>query len=123
MIKIKKTSIIGLSILVMLFVVSVIVSMDKFSTSNPFAVINGLFQITFSSKEYVEIQKSPKVIIAKADGASYEELIQFMGSRGYTLLEDRQEGAMSTFENNQTKDIEYVIFSANKYYSLWVWKI
>ncbi len=101
---------------------SVLISVDKFSTTNPFAVANGVFQITFTSKEYIEIQKSPKVIIAKSNSAPYEALKQFMEGRGYALSENEQRGAMNTFINNETDEIEHVFFSVNKYYSLWVWK-
>lgn len=117
----RKISIVCVCILIISFI-AVIVAMDKFSTANPFAAVNGLLQITFTKKEYVQIQNSPRVVIAKSEGNSYERLIQFMDYREYTLLEDKQEGAMSTFRNRETGNMEYVIFSVNQYYSLWVWK-
>lgn len=109
-------------ILLILFISSIIVSKGKLSTTNPFVAAKGLFQIIYTQKEYIEIQKSPKVIIAKSDSTSYDKFIQFMDTRGYTLLEDEQEGAMNTFKNKETDDKEHVIFSVNKYYALWVWK-
>lgn len=118
----KKTGIVCVSILAIVFIASVIVSVDKFSTLNPFKAISGLFQITYTPEEYVEIQKAPKVIIAKSDSASYEKLTQFMNSRGYVFSENEQAGAMNVFRNEKTEDVEYVFFSINKYYSLWVWK-
>lgn len=117
----KYISIICITALVIIPIVSMIVSLDKFSIMNPFAAANGFIQITFTSKEYVEIQKSPRVIIARADGASNEKLIQYMKRRGYVESVDEQEGAMHKFRNKETDEIEYVSFSVNKYYSLWVW--
>lgn len=53
-----------------------LVSIEKFNVDNPFAVVNELFQITFTDKQYVEIQAYPKVMLAKS-GVSlndYEKL-------------------------------------------------
>lgn len=63
----KKAKIIIVQFLLLIVVIglSSFISYYKFSVLNPLSTARGLFQILFTEKEYVEIQKYPKVILAK----------------------------------------------------------
>lgn len=100
-----------------LFIVFMFISMIKFSISNPFIVINGLYRITFTGVEYMELQKYPKVIISKPE-YSYKLLTKYMEEQGY--IENDRLGAIIEFSKSDS--LNYVEFSVNKYYSLWKWR-
>lgn len=105
------------TILIVAILGSCFISYVKFNTGNPFSVVSGYFQITVLDKEYVEIQKSPKVVLAQPNG---EIFINYMESRGFTEIEEEQMGAMRVFTNVEKK--EWVSYSINRYYSKWYWQ-
>ena len=96
---------------------SCFISYATFSTRNPFSVASGYFQIAVLDKEYVEIQKSPKVVLAQPNG---EVIIKYMKSRGFTEIEEEQLGAIRVFTNGEEK--EWIWYSVNGYYSKWRWQ-
>lgn len=114
----KRKNIIHIAIsLTVILGISVVVAMDKFSVYNPISALYGLSKITFTDTEHVEIENTPKVVIAKA-GSS---LLDYMDNENYTHLEEEQLGALLAFENNVSGEKQEVFFSANRYYSLWKW--
>lgn len=61
----RKPIIISIVIFIVISLLSIAISLEKFGVSNPLSVIYGLFQIKFTGVNYVEIQANPKVLIAK----------------------------------------------------------
>jgi len=116
----KKRIVISAFVAVLLLVVllgSCFVSYLKFDTANPFSAASGFIQITVADKEYVEIQSSPKVIIAQPN----EELfIEYMESRGFSEVEREQIGSLRYFANDE--GMEAVFYSQNAYFSKWTWE-
>ena len=96
---------------------SCFISYATFNTGNPFSVVSGYFQISVLDKEYVEIQASPKVVIAQPNG---EVFTDYMESRGFTEIEEEQMGAIRVFTNGEEK--EWVWYSINGNYSKWRWQ-
>lgn len=50
-------------ILIAIIGVGSFISYSKFGVVNPFSTANGLIKVMFTEKEYIEIQKYPKVIV------------------------------------------------------------
>lgn len=96
---------------------SCFISYVKFDTGNPFSVASGYFQISVLDKEYVEIQSSPKVILAQPND---EIFIDYMASRGFTEIEEEQMGSMRYFTNGDSK--EAIWYAINGHYSKWCWQ-
>lgn len=111
----KKFLVICLTLIIIL-VLSSFISYSKFNLLNPFSTANGLIQVIFTDKEYIEIQKSPKVIIAKPNAS----LQDYMNRLGFQEDTENQMGALHRFYNNDS--VEYVIYSKNKYFSKWRWQ-
>lgn len=112
----KKRVKISLFIISILLVLSIFTSFVKFGTANPISAIIGLYKITFTDTKYIEIQKNPKVIIAKPYNSS-KLLYEYMQYQGY--FEEERLGAISKF--TQGDNTVYIEFSVNKYFSLWKW--
>ena len=105
------------AVLIIALVGSCFFSYEKFNTFNPFSAAFGFCQITVFEKEYVEIQKSPKVMLAQPD---YEVLVDYMKSRGFTEIKEEQMGAMHVFTNGDEK--ERILYSQNARFSKWRWE-
>ena len=87
------------------------------NTWNPFSAANGYFQITVLDKEYVEIQKSPKVVLAQPND---EILINYMKTRGFTEIPEERMGAMRVFASREEKVL--VLVSINAHCAIWRWQ-
>ena len=113
--KTRKILVICLALIMTLGMASFI-SYSKFNVLNPFSTVSGLIQVVFTDKEYIEVQKYPKVIIAKPS-ASLQDYMKNLG-----LQEDtkNQMGALHRFQNNDAA--QYVMYSMNKYFSKWRWQ-
>ena len=105
------------AILITALLVSCFISYVKFNTGNPFSVASGYFQIAVLDKEYIQIQNSPKVVLAQPDN---EIFVNYMKSRGFTEIEDEQMGGMRVFTNGEEK--EWILYSINGHYSKWCWQ-
>jgi len=114
----KRANIIVAQFLLLIAVISLssFISYSKFSVCNPFSTAKGLFQILFTEKEYIEIQKYPKVILAKPSAS----LSKYMESKGFQEDKESQMGALHRFVNDTTA--QYVAYTTNKYYSKWIWQ-
>lgn len=113
----KKMTIITISILIILLLGSCLVSYLKFDTANPFSAANGFVQITIANKDYVEVQRSPKVILSQPDDALF---VEYMQSRGFTEVEEERMGALRVFTNGEEK--EWIMYSVNGYFAKWTWE-
>lgn len=96
---------------------SCFVSYLKFDTANPFSAASGFIQITVADKDYVEIQRAPKVILAQPSDALF---IEYMESRGFTEIEEERLGGLRVFINGEEK--EWIMYSVNGYFSKWTWE-
>lgn len=114
---VKNKIMIGVVILIIAVIsVGSFVSFSKFGVFNPFSTANGLFQIVFSEKEYIEIQAYPKVIVAKPN-VSLED---YMQKKGLEEDVENQLGALRRFHNNDMA--QYILYSTNHYFSKWRWQ-
>lgn len=102
-----------------LLIMSIIVSMNKFDTPNSILSGIGFFKIMFNKSEIVQIQKYPRIYLAKPDNAQ-QALINFMEQRGYYYLENERLASTLVFGNEISRI--YVDFSVNDYYSKWVFR-
>ncbi len=103
-------------ILIALIGIGSLVSFSKFGVFNPFSTANGLLQVMYTEKEYLEIQKYPKVIVSKPNVL----LEDYMQDKGFQEDVENQLGALRRFHNNDSS--QYVRFSTNKYFSKWRWQ-
>ena len=91
-----------------------LISFAKFGTANFFAAANGFVQMTAADREYVEIQRSPRVVVARPD---YELFAEYMKNRGFSEVE--QFGSQNIFSDGERT--ERVIYYQNTYFSKWIW--
>lgn len=117
--KSKKVKIIvSLICIVVLIAAASLVSVAKFNTANSIAVAISAAKLYFTDAEYVEIQKSPRIIISeKGDMKGFLEVLE---KEGYTHLEDEQMGSLHVVEKNGQKEL--ISSKTNGYYSLWTWQ-
>jgi len=66
------------------------ISYSKFNVINPFSTAYGLIQIVFMDKEYIEIQRYPRVIVAKPSAS----LQDYMKNLGFLEDVENQMGAL-----------------------------
>lgn len=93
------------------------VSYLKFDTANPFSATNGFFQIIVTDEDYIEIQSSPKVILAQPNDALF---VEYMKNRGFTEIEEERLGGLRVFTNGEEK--EWIAYSQNAYFAKWTWQ-
>lgn len=101
-----------------------IFSFLKFSVWNPFYACFGMIEILFTDKNYTVVQNFPyRVVFSKTSETSSKSagqyMDEYMASRSFYNLPDEQMGAETVYTNGVEK--ESIIFSANRYYSKWVW--
>ena len=116
----KKRIVISAFAAILLLVVllgSCFVSYLKFDTANPFSAASGFIQITVADKDYVEIQRSPKVVLAQPNDALF---VEYMESRGFTEIEDERMGGLRVFTNGEEK--EWIMYSQNSHFAKWTWE-
>ena len=70
-----------------------------------------------SKKDYIEIQRSPKVFLAQPSDTLF---VEYMESRGFTEIEEERLGALRVFTNGEEK--EAIMYSQNAYFAKWVWE-
>ncbi len=102
-----------------------IFSIAKFNVWNPFSSCFGMLEILFTGKEYTVVQNYPnRVIFSKTRGTSDKNgeqyLEEYMESRGFHFVPEEQLGAVLVYSNGTEK--EYIMCSANSYYSKWIWQ-
>lgn len=105
------------ALLIIAFMGSCAVSYVTFDTMDPFTASSGLIRIRIFGEEYVEIQETPKVILAKPNR---DVLIEYMQARGFTEMKDEQMGSIMVFRNgDETQRVQYY---QNRWCSKWIWK-
>lgn len=117
----RKKHIVVIAFVAVLLIVALLgscfVSYLKFDTANPFSAASGFFQITVADKDYVEIQCSPKVILAQPNDALF---VEYMEGRGFTEIEEERLGGLRIFSNGKEK--EGIMYSQNAYFAKWSWE-
>lgn len=142
----RKIKAIRISLTVFVLVTVLSIPMLCFSANN-FNTVNfvssgiGVISVVYTNAEYVEIQSSPRVILAKPDNAE-EIFVSIIESEGYTFISDDSTDNQNMGYNIQntfmadkpTKDTEgtfiiekngkkeYVSWTSNSYYSKFVWQ-
>lgn len=113
----KKKKIVSISIaLLIVLVTSSFISYRIFNVINPFSTAYGLIRVIFMEKDYVVIQRSPKVIVAKPNTS----LQEYMKSLGFVEDEENRMGSLHRFYNDDS--VQYVMYSTNMYFSKWIWQ-
>lgn len=110
-----KKIIIG-AVAVVIIIAACFVSFDKFRTFNFIRGSIGFAQIMLTDAEYVEIQKSPRVVLTKSEN-NREIFIELIKSEGYEYVE--QMGSGHIIEKDGER--EFVISNYNGYFTRWSW--
>lgn len=116
----KKRTIITICIclaVVLLIGSALLVSYDKFGTVNVFSSVAGYLRVRNTDAQAVVIQEDPQIMIADPDA---DLLDRHMETLGYKRVDEKQLGALCVFSNGT--DEQHVMYSQNKYYSLWEWQ-
>lgn len=114
-----RIAIISVVLVTFLSLTASFVSYISFNAPNFISSGIGLIKIMASDTPYVEIQSSPRVIIAQPQD-SMDLFLDFVESEGYTYLADEQSGGLCVIEKDGKK--ENVFFAVNEYYSKWSWE-
>lgn len=113
------TTIKAIKILFCFLIIFSLLSLAFFNTLNPFSSGVGFIRIVATDVDYVEIQHSPKIILAKSDNA-YNIFLNYIQEGGYKIIGVEQMGSMHVIEKNGEKEL--VGFEGNGFYSKWVWQ-
>lgn len=115
----KRTIIISCICLAVVLLISsaLLVSYDKFGTANVFSSVAGYLRVRNTNAQAVVIQEDPQIMIADPDA---DLLDRHMETLGYKRVDEKQLGALCVFSNGT--DEQRVMYSQNKYYSLWEWQ-
>lgn len=113
---VKKFFLIIVIIAIMITIGSCFISYAKFSTINLPKVSISVMRLVCGESDCIEINSSPKVILAKPSQEFFES---FLANEGYSIVEKEQLGGIYTIEKDGI--YEQVAFSINRYYSRWQW--
>lgn len=121
----KKSTKIIISIIVLILIAVTIFSIAKFKVFNPFSSCFGILEILYTNKEYTIVQDFPKKVAFSKTGDTsgknaIEYLDEYMNSRGFHSMPEKQMGAELVYSNGEKE--EYIYFLVNKYYSKWEWR-
>lgn len=94
-----------------------LISYVKFGTVNVFSSISGYLRVVNTDAQAVVIQDNPKIMIADPDA---DLLDRHMEALGYERVDEKQMGGLYVFSNGN--DEQLIMYSQNKYYSLWEWQ-
>uniref|UniRef100_UPI00405681B1 hypothetical protein n=1 Tax=Agathobacter sp. TaxID=2021311 RepID=UPI00405681B1 len=96
---------------------ALLVSYNKFGTVNIFSAVSGYIRVMNTDAQAVTIQENPQIMIADPD---MELLDRHMDTLGYERVDEKQLGGLIVFSNGT--DEQRIMYSQNKYYSLWKWQ-
>lgn len=95
------------------------VSFEKLGTFNFVKAGIGFAQIQFTDTDYVEIQKSPRIVLVKDGDSSRQEFMAMLESEGYDYDYEAQMGSSHTFKKGS--ETQHVISHHNGYFTRWTW--
>ena len=116
----KKRTIITVCIclaVVLLIGSALLISYDKFGTANVFSSVAGYLRVRNTNAQAVVIQEDPQIMIADPDA---DLLDRHMETLGYERVNEKQLGGLLVYSNGA--DEQRIMYSQNKYYSLWKWQ-
>jgi hypothetical protein len=103
--------------LVMIIVSLKYISHITFNCTNSLEAGIGLIKVSFINFKYVIIQENPRIIMTKPKN-SFNELVEYMDTQGYTII-DRM-GSTAFFENDMFEK-QLITLRINRYCSIWLW--
>ena len=115
----KRTIIISCICLAVVLLIgsALFISYDKFGTVNIFSTVAGYLRVRNTDAQAVVIQEEPRIMIAEPE---QELLDRHMETLGYERVDEKQLGGLCVFSNGN--DEQRIMYSQNKYYSLWEWQ-
>ena len=116
----KKRTIVTICIClaVVLLIGSVLlISYDKFGSVNVFSSFGAYLRVVNTDAQAIVIQENPQIMIADPD---MELLDRHMDTLGYERVNEKQLGGLLVYSNGA--DEQRIMYSQNKYYSLWKWQ-
>ena len=96
---------------------ALLISYDKFGTANVFSSVAGYLRVRNTNAQAVVIQEDPQIMIADPDA---DLLDRHMETLGYERVNEKQLGGLLVYSNGA--DEQRIMYSQNKYYSLWKWQ-
>ncbi len=117
-IKRRRTALVCCVLAVLLYLSAAFCSYVYLDTANPIAAGVGLLRVMVFDSEPVEIQKNPRVVIARPERfqAAFEA---YVAAEGYTYLEEERLGKLHYIEKEGEKEL--VRLHGNRFYSIWSW--
>ncbi len=113
----KKITIFILSILILIFIISIIVSLDRFGVWNPISTLCGILKINLTDNEYTIVQNKPNtVIFIKPDYETNdprEVLNKYMNENGYEEIKEDEMAGNKIYTNRKSNILVEV--STNRY--------
>lgn len=106
-------------IALLIFLLLSFISFVKLGVINPFSSTIGLIRIHLTNTEFVEINKLPRVVIAKPNNKSLKFFLKTLEEEGYINLEDEQMASRYVFDYKGDKI--YVFFTVHALYVKWTW--
>ena len=118
-IKRRRAVIVCCVLAVVLYLAAAFCSYVYLDTANPIAAGVGLLRVMVFDSEPVEIQKSPRVVIARPERfqTAFEA---YVAAEGYTYLAEEQLGKAHYIEKDGEKELVWL--HGNRFYALWSWE-
>lgn len=110
-----KKKISGIIAVLIIIAVSCFISFDKFGTFNFIKAGIGFAQIMLIDTDYVEIQKSPRIVLTE----NAEVFFDRIEDEGYEYIEHKQMGSSHTIEKDGKTEL--VSSHSNGYFTRWIW--
>ncbi len=95
------------------------VSFEKFDTFNFVRAGIGFARIQLTDTDYVEIQKSPRIVLVKDGGSSHKEFMAMLEAEGYEYDYEAQMGSSHILKKDG--GTERVMSHSNGYFTRWTW--
>ncbi len=110
-----KKKIAGISAFLIIIAVSCFISFDNFGTFNFIKSGIGFAQIMLTDADYVEIQKSPRIVLSENTEVFFEKI----EDEGYKYVEHKQMGSSHTIEKDGKTEL--ILSHNNGYFTRWTW--
>lgn len=117
-IKRRRTAIVCCVLAVVLYLAAAFCSYVYLDTADPIAAGVGLLRVMVFDSEPIEIQKNPRVVIARPERfqAAFEA---YVAAEGYTYLAEERLGKLHYIEKDGEKELVWL--HGNRFYALWSW--
>ncbi len=95
------------------------VSFEKLGTFNFIKAGIGFAQIQLTDTDYVEIQKSPRIMLVKNDGSSHMEFMAMLEAEGYEYDHEAQMGSSHVLKKDG--ETQLVLSHSGGNFTRWTW--